>query len=64
MKIVSSLLVEAGGYLPGRSPPEGHLRVIYLQINYAVLLFFLRESVHMAVQQLLCLRHGLIMFPF
>ena len=30
IKIISSLLVEAGRLLPGRGPPEAHLTAIYL----------------------------------
>jgi hypothetical protein len=51
MQIVSSFLVFAGGYLPCRSPPQAHhLRAIYLQINYAVLLFLLLGFLRMTVQ--------------
>jgi hypothetical protein len=60
MQIFSSLLVFAGGYLPCRSPPQAHhLRAIYLQINYAVLLFLLLGFLRMTVQNyVLCPRQG------
>lgn len=64
MQIVSSLLVDAGGYLPGRSPPQAHLRAFYLQIDYAVLLFLPLGFLRMTVQRhLLSLRHGVLVIP-